>query len=64
MNHLMKRLSVVAMFAFTLAACGGDKPQDFNVSLQSVEVTRVSDGEVISVETEGVNSGNLTFSAK
>ncbi|MCG8668035.1 MAG: hypothetical protein MI867_01355 [Pseudomonadales bacterium] len=36
-------------------------PVNFSVTLQSVEVKRISNGDDFSVETEGVNSGALTL---
>lgn len=63
MKNLIKKVSLVAMVAL-LSACGAEEPKDFSVSLSSVEVTRVSTGEAIQVETEGVNSGNLTYAPK
>ena len=63
MKNVIKKISVVALIAL-LGACGAEEPKDFSVSLDSVVVKRVSNGEAIVVETEGVNSGNLTYAPK
>lgn len=63
MNNIIKKVSLVALLAM-LSACGADEPKDFSVSLDSVVVTSVSTGDQIAVETEGVNSGNLTYAPK
>ncbi|PIE41494.1 MAG: hypothetical protein CSA49_03045 [Gammaproteobacteria bacterium] len=77
MNNLIKNLSLLAVVSL-LAACGGNgnngskleegdtpatPPQAFSVRLDSVVVRRISNGDTISVDTEGVNSGSLTVAS-
>lgn len=63
MMKLVKKLSLVAMIGL-LSACWNEEPVNFSVKLSGVKVTRVSNGDTINVETEGLNSGNLTYTAR
>ncbi|MCG8669325.1 MAG: hypothetical protein MI867_07905 [Pseudomonadales bacterium] len=57
---LIQKLSLLAMMVL-LTACMAEEKVDLNVKLSGVKVTRLSNGDTINVETEGVNSGNLTY---
>lgn len=60
---LVKKILLVAMMGL-LTACVAEEKVNFNVSLSGVKVTRVSNGDTINVKTEGVNSGNLTYTTE
>lgn len=67
MKTIGRALSLIAV-SVVLSACikesgdpdeGGSKT--FSVELKSVDVRRVSSGEKIEVETDGIESTNLTY---
>ena len=61
-KNLMKVLGLLSMIGF-LGACVGEEPvtKSFSVTLKTVEVKRLSNGESVAVDTAGVTSGPLTL---
>lgn len=63
MNHLIKVLLMILPLTM-LTACGADDDlagDKFTVNLDTVDVRLAGSGEVIAVDTAGVNSGTLTL---
>jgi hypothetical protein len=71
MKILIRTLLIILSIA-TLSACGGsdtgtiDVPdqtvsKSFTLTLSSVDVRRVSNGDPVNVDTSGIKSGSLTL---
>ena len=62
MNHHLKIMLMILPLTM-LTACGGEAPteENFTVNLDTVDVRLAGSGEVVTVDTAGVNSGTLTL---
>ncbi len=62
MNHLLKIVLMILPLTM-LTACGGEAPteENFTINLDTVDVRLAGNGEVVTVDTAGVNSGTLTL---